>query len=159
MTSADEWLHLYSVDDADGCPSMGCKPARLRLQREIGAGSTASVYEAKPDNNGQQCQTYAVKVVKKGNSEDAKRRLAGLHQEFKVYCMIEKARSEGRHVDMTPRCYGLYETAFTVSLVMDYVGESLDGIKWGDLSQFERQLMRIWLSEGRNLMLLQTCVI
>ena len=64
--------------------------------------------------------------------------MARLLNEWEVYRTIEDARLSGVQVSVVPRCYGLYETAVTVALVLEYVGESLPGLEWDCLEEHEK---------------------
>ena len=138
QTSSDVSLNLYLIAGVGDFPSLGSVSTRLWIQRMIGAGSTGSVYEAKLDAYGQTSQSYAIKAVKKGNSEEAKARVLRLYREVDVYRALEDARASGRKVDVVPRCYGLYETNASFLLVMDYVGEALPGLDFKNMKYMDK---------------------
>ena len=138
MTTADDWLSVYSVTDTSEFSSLGAGTVRLWLQREIGAGSTGCVYKANLDAYGQLSRSYAIKAVKKGTSEAEEGCIKRLYDEVKIYRALEQARASGQPIDIAPRCYGLYETNATLMLVMDYVGESLPSSEFKDLQYEDR---------------------
>ncbi|OCB87652.1 hypothetical protein A7U60_g5178 [Sanghuangporus baumii] len=144
VTPANTWLKFYATNDAKhiGLP-LDPKPVRLRFQHIIGAGSTGCVYEAKVVDSTQEIRpdglTYAMKIVNKGTSGEERTRIARLFKEFKIYSTIEEARQKGIQISAVPRCYGLYETKYTLALVLDYAGESLSELRWANLKANERE--------------------
>lgn len=112
------------------------------LQREVGAGSTAHVYKARLDADGNsealRDKTYAIKWVVKGITEREKKCLQRLYVEFEMYRLIEQARQKDATTSVTPRCYGLFESQRSVVLIVDYVGNSLNDKDWLTLTRTEK---------------------
>ena len=138
MTSSDICLNLHLVTGIGNFPVLGTTPTRLWIQRLIGAGSTGSVYEANLYACGQSSQSYAIKVVTKGDSEEARGRMSRLFKEVSIYRVLEDVRESGRKVDVVPRCYGLYETNWSLLLIMDYVGETLADLEFKKMKYMEK---------------------
>ena len=130
-------MDLYLVTGTGDFPALDGEPTQLWIQRMIGAGSTGCVYEAKLDANGQISQSYAIKVVKKGDSEKAGGRISRMYKEVEIYRILEGARASGREVDV-PCCYGLYETKSSLFLVMDYVGEAVPGLELNEMKYTDK---------------------
>ena len=130
-------MDLFLVTGTGDFPALDCEPTQLWIQCMIGAGSTGCAYEAKLDDNGQTSQSYAVKVVKKGYSEQAVGRISRMCKEVEIYRILEDARASGRGVDV-PRCYGLYETKSSLFLIMDYVGETVPGLEFNEMKYTDK---------------------
>ncbi|KAL5492646.1 hypothetical protein ACEPAI_4093 [Sanghuangporus weigelae] len=144
VTPANTWLKFYATNDAKHIGlSLNPKPVRLRFQRIIGSGSTGCVYETKVVDNTQEIRpeglTYAMKIVNKGSSSVERARIARLFKEFKIYSTVEGARQKGIQISAVPRCYGLYETKYTLALVLDYAGEPLSELRWENMKANERE--------------------
>ena len=84
-----EWLNLRLCGDVGTFTQFGPKLTRLWFQREIGAGSTVFVYEAKLDTCRKTSLSYAIKTVTKGTSTMAKARV---FEKVKIYRRLEDVR-------------------------------------------------------------------
>ena len=115
------------------------------LRRLLGSGETGVVYEAGPDpysHRGLPSSrgSFAIKLVPKGEYETKSGQIGRLFNEFRTYQVIERARHEGTcPTDLAvPRCYGMYESEYSLALFTDYSGKALSEEEWGSLSARER---------------------
>ena len=121
------------VSGTEQCFSLGEQPIRLHIHHLLGTGSTGDVYSASLDVNGIELTgtkadfSHVIKVVPKGNSPESEGRVERLQNEFAIYQKIEKARLEGYYNGQSiPHCYGLFESEFSLVLVLDYAGEPVE---------------------------------
>ena len=112
--------------------SLADRPHRLRIHRFLDSGSTGIVYGATLDGDESRLAdatndvpTFAVKVMLKSSTGEGQDRLFKLENEYSIYARIHSEDKEKKSVlrDMTPRCYGIYETDSTIFILLEYVGE------------------------------------
>ncbi|KAK0465880.1 kinase-like domain-containing protein [Desarmillaria tabescens] len=137
-----KWFSFSSVDKSGPYLSLGQGPVQLRLQRLLGHGSTGVVYEAKRDASGNDettdSQSYALKVVRKGEREEEEGALKRMYNESSAYRVIEQARKNGKIGAVVPRCYGLFESQHMLLLVLDCEGMALDPQDWTSMAQRDK---------------------
>ncbi|KAL5481084.1 hypothetical protein ACEPAI_10025 [Sanghuangporus weigelae] len=123
---------FYKVDFAGNCLPLRPSTAKLSLHRILGSGSTGVVYQATLDGDESvkdvNARSYAVKIVHRGSSQEKRGGLERLRNEFKVYCKIGESGA-----DLTPRCYGLYDSTYMLALILDYGGEALTNLPWSSV--------------------------
>ncbi|KAL5512706.1 hypothetical protein ACEPAG_2972 [Sanghuangporus baumii] len=128
---------FYKLGYSDASLSLGTGTIRLSLLRLLGSGSTGIVYQATLDSDqvakNTESRLYAVKIVQKDAHHEKNGCIARLYHEFKVYSKIAQ-----QGPDITPGCYGLYESAHMLALILDYEGEALECVPWSSYSIADR---------------------
>ncbi|KAL5501321.1 hypothetical protein ACEPAH_8581 [Sanghuangporus vaninii] len=128
---------FYKLGYSDAFLSLGTGTMRLSLLRLLGSGSTGIVYQATLDSDqvakDAESHLYAAKIVQKDVYHEKNGCIARLHHEFKVYSKIAQLG-----LDISPKCYGLYESTYMLALILDYGGEALALLPWSSYSVVDR---------------------